>query len=155
MIPTWTASKKKPRIMSSLVLRCQILALTPLKALRGVWLEMGDNMGHFMDMKLLSFSSHPSLLLTLYPPPTHVLTSYNKVMGSDRLYIKEIITVLMEHPENIFQNYHLHLVCLEDVLLLAAVLLVDDLVGFLWSSHSFLFKTLVLLWHKHRIPLFE
>ena len=116
---------------------------------------MGDNMRHFMDMKLLSFSSHPSLLLTLYPPPTHVLTSYNKVMGSDRLYIKEIITVLMEHPENIFQNYHLHLVCLEDVLLLAAVLLVDDLVGFLWSSRSFLFKTLVLLWHKHHIRLFE
>ena len=141
--------------MSSPILRRKILSLTPLKALRGVRLEMEDNTRHFMDMKLLSFSSHPSLLLTLYPPPTHVLTSYNKVMGSDRLYIKEIITVLMEHPENIFQNYHLHLVCLEDVLLLAAVLLVDDLVGFLWSSRSFLFKTLVLLWHKHHIRLFE
>ena len=29
---------------------------------------MGDNMGHFMDVKLLSFSHHPKSILTLYPP---------------------------------------------------------------------------------------
>ena len=33
-----------------------------------VWLEMGDNMGHFSDVKLLSFSQHLKSILTLYHP---------------------------------------------------------------------------------------
>jgi hypothetical protein len=56
--------------MSNLVLRRQKPAFTPFAREKGVWLEMGDNMGHFMDVKLLSFSHHPKSILTLYPPPT-------------------------------------------------------------------------------------
>ena len=29
---------------------------------------MGDNMRHFWDVNLLSFSHHPKSVLTLYPP---------------------------------------------------------------------------------------
>ena len=57
-----------PLQMSNLVLRCQKPAFTPFTRTKGVWLEMGDNMGHFIDVKLLSFSHHPKSILTLYPP---------------------------------------------------------------------------------------
>ena len=39
--------------MSSQVKRCQTFAFTPLLLAAGVWLEMGDHLGHFMDVKLL------------------------------------------------------------------------------------------------------
>ena len=51
-----------------LVLRHQEPAFTPFAKAKGVWLEMGDNMGHFINVKLLSFSHHPKSIPTLYPP---------------------------------------------------------------------------------------
>jgi hypothetical protein len=45
---------------SNLVLRRQKPAFTPFSRGKGVWLEVGDNMGHFMDVKLLSFHTIPS-----------------------------------------------------------------------------------------------
>ena len=59
---------KRPNT-SNLVFRRQKPAFTPFARAKGVWLEMGDNMGHFLDVKLLSFSHHPKSILTLYPPP--------------------------------------------------------------------------------------
>ena len=67
--PTWTAFKKG-RNEHNLVFRRQKPAFISFARRKGVWLEMGDNMGHFMDVKLLSFkfSHHPKSILTLYPP---------------------------------------------------------------------------------------
>ena len=67
--PTWTALKKRPYTgTSSLVLRRQKPAFTPFARAKGVWLEMGDKVGHFMDVNLLIFSHHPTSIPTLYPP---------------------------------------------------------------------------------------
>ena len=57
-----------PSLNEHLVLRRQKPAFTPFTRTKGVWLEVGDNMGLFMDVKLLSFSHHPKSILTLYPP---------------------------------------------------------------------------------------
>jgi hypothetical protein len=50
---------------SYLVLRRQKPAFTPFARAKGVWLEKGDKMRHFMDV--LSFSHYPKSILTLYP----------------------------------------------------------------------------------------
>ena len=68
-----------PLQMSNLVLRRQEPAFTSFTRTKGVWLEMGDNMGHFMDVKLLSFSHHPKSILTLYPP---TLATTNQCPGT-------------------------------------------------------------------------
>ena len=58
MFPTWTA-------IEQLLLRRQDSPSHLFHMSKGFWLEMGDYMGHFMDMKMLSFQVNPSLKIFL------------------------------------------------------------------------------------------
>jgi hypothetical protein len=76
---------------SNLVLRCQKPSFTPLARAKGVWLEMGDNIRHFMDVALLSFSQHPKSIPTLYPHAPKTMA--NSKMPLRKIFVEARTTV--------------------------------------------------------------